>query len=343
MIRYIENLRQFLDEVAEGYKVFVPRQRPEGWFFEAYRGAEVQLESYPNTVASPKEHLFPQNEILYRYEAGEEGLKYDNETAAQTGQVIFGARACDCAALTRLDKVFLEDDKDPYYARRRENTVMIGLVCPDAVAPSCFCTEVGLSPAGVEGMDLRATEVGEGLVIEEISDRGAALFGSPALKGGKSWREASAEEAAEAKRLQEAAERDMAPARDLAEIELEFDSPIWARESERCIGCGICAFLCPTCHCFTIEHSGSKKKGKAIRTWDTCQFQAYSLEASGFNPRPDREQRLKQRLYHKFKYFSDRYGMLLCIGCGRCVSACPVNIDIREILASFERKKSVTS
>jgi sulfhydrogenase subunit beta (sulfur reductase) len=343
MVRYIENLKQFLDEVAKGYRLFVPRQRPEGWFFEPYEGEEVKLEGYPNTVASAKEYLFPQTETLYRFQAGEEGLQYDDRAASPTGQVIFGARPCDCAALKRLDQVFLEDDRDPYYAGRRENTVMIGLVCPAAVAPSCFCTEVGLSPAGEEGMDLRATEVGDGLVIEEISDRGAALFGSPTLKDGKSWREASAEEAAEAGRLQEAAQRDMAPSQDLAGIELDFDDPLWGREAERCIGCGICAFLCPTCHCFTIEHDGSKKKGQAIRTWDTCQFQAYSLEASGFNPRPDREQRLKQRLFHKFKYFSDRYGMLLCIGCGRCVSACPVNIDIREILASFERKNRVTS
>jgi sulfhydrogenase subunit beta (sulfur reductase) len=343
MIRFIENLRQFLSEVAQEYRLLVPRQRAEGWFFEPYGDGEVQLQGYPNTVSSPKEYLFPQTEILYGYRTGEQGLEYQTPSVEKTGQVVFGARACDCAALTRLDRVFLEDDKDPYYVFRRENTLMIGLVCPDAAAPNCFCTEVGLSPAGPEGMDLRATEVGKGVVIEEISDRGAALFESPSLKRGKSWREASAEEAAEARRLQEKAVQNMAPARNLAENELEFDSPLWAREAERCVGCGICAFLCPTCHCFTIEHSGSKKRGKAIRTWDTCQFQDYSLEASGFNPRPDREQRLKQRLYHKFRYFSDRYGMLLCIGCGRCVSSCPVNIDIREILAAFERKTSVAN
>ena len=343
MTRYVENLQQFLNEIAEGYDLLVPRQREEGWFFEPYGDGEVNLEDYPNTVSSPKEYLFPQTETLYNYHSGEEGLEYDNRILEQPKRVVFGARPCDCAGVTRLDQVFLEDDKDPYYAVRRENTLIIGLVCPGAVAPNCFCTEVGLSPSGSEGMDLRATEVGQGLVIEEASDRGAALFDSPSLKKGKSWREATEEEAAEAKRVQEKAIQDMAPERDLAEVDLEFDAPVWAQEAEYCIGCGICAFLCPTCHCFTIEHSGSKKMGKAIRTWDTCQFQDYSLEASGFNPRPDRLQRLKQRLYHKFKYFNDRYGMLLCIGCGRCVSSCPVNIDIRKILAAFERKKSVAS
>jgi sulfhydrogenase subunit beta (sulfur reductase) len=343
MTRYIENLKQFLNEVAGGYRLLVPRQRAEGWFFEPYGDGQVQLEDYPNTVSSPKEYLFPQTETLYQYHSGEAGLEYENRIPEQTRQVIFGARPCDCAGVTRLDQVFLEDSRDPYYAVRRENTLIIGLVCPGAVGPNCFCTEVGLSPAGSEGMDLRATEVGQGLVIEEASDRGAALFDSPSLKNSKSWREATEEEAAEAKRVQEKAVEEMAPERDLAGVEMEFDAPIWAQEAEYCIGCGICSFLGPTCHCFTIEHSGSKKMGKAIRTWDTCQFQDYSLEASGFNPRPDRLQRLKQRLYHKFKYFNDRYGMLLCVGCGRCVSSCPVNIDIRRILAAFERKKSVAS
>jgi len=341
MTRFIEDLRQFLGDVAEDHRLLVPREKPEGWFFEPYQEGEVQLEDYPNAVSSAKEFLFPQTEILYRYRTGEKGLEYDNQAAPQISQVVFGVRSCDCAALTRLDRVFLEDEADPYYASRRKGTFVIGLVCPGAVTPNCFCTEVGLSPAGPEGMDLRATEVEGGLVLEEISDRSAALFDSPSLKKGKSWREASSEEAAEATRLQEKAVQDMSPAQNLEDVDLKFDSPIWAQEAERCIGCGICAFLCPTCHCFTIEHRGSKNRGKTVRTWDTCQFQDYSLEASGFNPRPDREQRLKQRLNHKFKYFKDRYGMLLCIGCGRCVSSCPVNIDIREILAAFERKKNV--
>ena len=153
-----------MSEVAGGYQLLVPRQREEGWFFEPYEDGEVKLEEYPNTVSSPKEYLFPQTETLYQYQSGEEGLEYENRIPEQTSRVVFGARPCDCAAVTRLDQVFLEEDKDPYYTVRRENTLIIGLVCPGAVAPNCFCTEVGLSPAGSEGMDLRATEVGHGLV-----------------------------------------------------------------------------------------------------------------------------------------------------------------------------------
>jgi len=231
MTRIVENLQQFLSDLAQGYRVLVPRQQEEGWFLEPYEEGELQLEDYPNTVNSPKEYLFPQTETLYQYHSTGEGLEYENRIPQQTKQVVFGARPCDCAGVTRLDQVFLEDDKDPYYAVRRENTLIIGLVCPGAVAPNCFCTEVGLSPAGSEGMDLRATEVGQGLVMEDISDRGAALFDSPSLKNSKSWREATEEEAAEAKRVQEKAVEEMAPERDLAEVEMEFDAPIWAQEA----------------------------------------------------------------------------------------------------------------
>mgnify|MGYP002350015815 FL=1 len=111
-----------------------------------------------------------------------------------------------------------------------------------------------------------------------------------------------------------------------------FDDDCWDEIAESCLGCGICTYLCPTCHCFDIEDDGTEQQGVRYRTWDTCQFPHFTLETSGHNPRPSRTERVRQRVMHKFKYFVDRLDVTACVGCGRCVRYCPVNIDIREII-----------
>jgi sulfhydrogenase subunit beta (sulfur reductase) len=114
-----------------------------------------------------------------------------------------------------------------------------------------------------------------------------------------------------------------------------FESPFWDEQSLSCIRCGICTYLCPTCHCFDINDeiaSSSPLRGERVRNWDNCQFPDFTMHSSGHNPRPDRASRLRQRILHKFQYFVERYQNYQCTGCGRCVSKCPVRIDIIEVL-----------
>ena len=111
-----------------------------------------------------------------------------------------------------------------------------------------------------------------------------------------------------------------------------FEDPLWNKLAEKCLGCGICTYLCPACHCFDILDEEAGPDGKRIRIWDSCQFPLFTLQTSGFNPRPKVKERFRQRIMHKFSYLVDEHGVFGCSGCGRCVTACPVNLDIRQAL-----------
>jgi sulfhydrogenase subunit beta (sulfur reductase) len=118
-------------------------------------------------------------------------------------------------------------------------------------------------------------------------------------------------------------------------LDASFDSPLWLAVTRRCLGCGACTYLCPTCHCFDITDESRGERGARVRTWDTCQASLFTRHASGHNPRPDRRARMRQRLMHKYSYTVETAGAVFCSGCGRCVRACPVNLDIREMLTAI--------
>lgn len=116
------------------------------------------------------------------------------------------------------------------------------------------------------------------------------------------------------------------------ELDRNFDDPIWDKIHLKCLGCGVCTYLCPTCHCFDIVDEEMKGKGVRIRIWDSCMFPLFTLHTSGHNPRKSPKERMRNRIMHKFKYFVDNFGDVACVGCGRCIQNCPVNFDIREVI-----------
>ena len=115
-----------------------------------------------------------------------------------------------------------------------------------------------------------------------------------------------------------------------------FEADYWKKVSMRCLGCGTCTYVCPTCYCFDIQDEKGLLKGRRARMWDSCMYPEYTMHTSGHNPRPARMNRIRNRVYHKFKYYHDNFDVNLCIGCGRCVEKCPVNIDIIEIVSDVK-------
>ncbi|TES85798.1 MAG: sulfite reductase [Candidatus Aminicenantes bacterium] len=321
----------------ESYAIYSPRKDGDFWNYEVIKNSEIIDLDYLNTVLSPKKIIFPQREVLLEFStSNEEELKVNEVLPEETPSVIFGVRPCDAKALTLTDKVFGGDFKDPYYWKRRNSTALVGLACNTPPSPNCFCLSVDGSPHSKEGLDILMTDLGDKYYAESFTKKGdellnlaRPLFKNPIAKEKKELEKIQAESKKRIKRQIKAA--DKIPAK----LKKMFNSSFWDEESLSCLRCGICTYLCPTCHCFDMNDevtSSSPIKGERVRTWDNCQFPDFTMHSSGHNPRPDKAARLRQRILHKFQYFVELYKNYQCTGCGRCISKCPVGIDIIEVL-----------
>jgi len=319
------------------YTIYAPVKKDDLWEYDVIDKPESIDFDYPNAVLSPKKIIFPQREILLEFSSSnEEGLQVKEILPGETPSVIFGVRPCDGKALTLTDKVFGGDFQDPYYWNRRNSIIVVGLSCSIPPSPDCFCLSVDGSPHSREGLDILMTDLGDRYFTETLTKKGDKLinlaknlFKPPTTKDKKDAQKIHVESEKKINRQIKATKK-IPP-----KLKGMFDSPFWDEESLSCIRCGICTYLCPTCHCFDINDevsSSSPIKGQRIRTWDNCQFPDFTMHSSGHNPRPDRASRLRQRILHKFQYFVEKHKNYQCTGCGRCISKCPVGIDIIEVL-----------
>jgi len=320
-------LRSWLDGLlAQGKSVVAPVER-DGWtrFRKVASAAEVCLEP-GKTRWSPKEFLFPRTEPLYSYRLGADGPQLRDPPLPEQEQILLGVRSCDAAGLVRLDHVFLESGvQDPLYARRRELTTVVAFACSEA-EPECFCSAVGGSPMGTEGVDLLVLPFGDFWLVRPETDKGRALVSdawSPASP--ENWSLAEEQVQHVARKI----ERSPVPDNLARTLESRFDSPVWHEVARQCVGCSICAYVCPSCSCFDVQHEGDTWGGREFRCWDACTYALFTKHAAGHNPRGDSDARYRQRLLHKFAYLApDDDEVTRCVGCGRCISLCPVGIDI---------------
>ncbi|MEO5350973.1 MAG: 4Fe-4S dicluster domain-containing protein [Magnetococcus sp. YQC-3] len=338
--------------IQSGLRVVAPvrRPNPEGagvqdvhYFSEIDSGSRADLalgEGLP--TMGIKEFFFPKDEPLFAYEK-----RYKKVTITEVHHefpktVIFGVRPCDAAGLGSLNAVFSASNagfEDTLFTGRRAQATLVTWSCvePDL---SCFCTSVGLSPDSDKGSDLHLTQIdGERLHLEARTPAGEALAGilMPLFRG-----EGDAEarqRAGEAARAKISRNRDPRQIKTWLDNPANFDDELWARLGEKCLGCGACTFVCPTCHCFDIvdeERGGGG--GYRVKFWDSCQFDHFTLHASGHNPRSQQYQRYRNRFSCKFKIYQDAFSENGCVGCGRCIRGCPINLDITEYMLEVANK-----
>jgi sulfhydrogenase subunit beta (sulfur reductase) len=331
-----ERLGDWVAQLGAEAQVFAPAFADGIWNFTAVDTGTVPEFDHGNTVRPPKNFVFPQREVLYRYrsEAGKAPEITPTLPAAQP-VVVFGVRPCDGRAMVRNDKVFTCGFVDPYYATRREQVVYVGLACSAPPSPNCFCQAVGGTPHSEDGLDVLMTELDGRYHVKALSAKGKQIVdGASSL-----FDKAQAADGKEVEKVHAASrqhpQRSLAGMQQVADgLKRNFDSPLWEKLGQACLGCGACTYLCPSCHCFDIndEPTGlSPPAGERVRTWDNCQFPEFTMHTSGHNPRESTGSRLRQRVSHKLLYFVENHNIQQCTGCGRCITHCPVGIDIVRV------------
>ena len=326
----------WLKKLAADYRVLAPRREGRSVMFRPRTADELtdMDELLRRATASPKGAVIPHSETLVRFSStkdAENPARLDTTLDAPCGDVptvLFGCRPCDARGFVVLDRPYLEGRfKDPYYAARREALVIIAQACPTAFS-TCFCHWVGGSPAGREGSDILFTAVDGGFVLESVTEKGAKLLEAAGFASGEDRRnEAEAAHRKAEASLGAPSTLENIPARVAARFR---DEAFWIKETEKCLSCGACTYLCPTCQCFTITDEGSQLDGRRIRSWDTCMSPLFTLETSGHNPRTEKFKRMRNRISHKFSYYPQSYdGEYSCVG---CVVSCPISLDIRQVV-----------
>jgi sulfhydrogenase subunit beta (sulfur reductase) len=328
-------LETWLDGIANARTLIAPRQvsgimlyRPVANSDEiAWHGKTSRVAYAGRPILSVKEIFFPPTERLFTIQKKGQEIRLE-ETFPDWETVVFGVRPCDARGVKLLDALFLDTNPvDSFYARRRGNTTLIGLVCKE-LGPTCFCTSVGGAPDDPHDMDILLYETDGGYLAEAVTEKGRFL-----IPGGE-WAETTASPRQSTSNVQ-------FPVRGKGKWLEHFNDEYWTKISERCLSCRACAFVCPTCRCFAVRDEMVKPgEFERIRCWDSCAGENYRRVAGGHKPRAEKAERLRNRFFCKFYYYPEQYGLgttSACTGCGRCIDVCPAGVDITEALMDLEK------
>jgi Uncharacterized conserved protein containing a ferredoxin-like domain len=324
------DLFDLFSRLAEKNRVFVPYRYNDRFSFKKFdpsKEAAVELGGVRQSQPF-KSFLNPARENV---------LKGVNTDA--TPVIVVGVKACDLSSLILQDHVFLKGDhEDPFYAFHRNNTLIISSDCTYA-KETCFCTAMAGRPYPTKDFDLNLSMHDNFFTVEVGSDKGKAVVNSykTFFKDCKardlSGRDASREKVSA--QIKEFIEKRGTPdtAAISGNVKKNYDNlPLWQDAASTCVECGACNLACPTCHCFLLYDEKTKQDIGRGKVWDACLYKTFAKVAGNHNPRKHLYERMRNRFDKKFAFFPDVLQYFACTGCGRCIEACPGNIDIREVL-----------
>ena len=321
--------------IAKSQTLILPIEKAGQVDFGVFgEGEKVRLDEL-KTVKSAKGAFFPQVEDMVSFHMNGKNIEIDPVEVMNESFVIFGVRACDARSFELLDKVFLSEPADPFYAARREHGTVVTLACNEP-EENCFCSNFGIDAADPAG-DVSAWIVGEEMYLRANTEKGEKLVASLEETDGKAVEEAQKAIRAIVERL---------PLNDLEltgfdgeHLMEKFNDPKWAELSSACLGCGSCTFVCPTCQCYDVRDFNTGSGIQRYRCWDSCMYSDFTLMAHGTN-RPTQVERFRQRFMHKLVYFpSNNDGIYSCVGCGRCLAKCPQGLNIVKVIKALGGEK----
>lgn len=310
-------------------------------FGEIQDASELKL-GYPTSILPPKKYLLPQREDLLRYNTDGSAIEPVDEIPPT---VVLGVHTCDLHAIQLLDRVFAHGYWDQPYLDRRARLSLVGVECLTPCMPHSFCKSMGTLTAP-DNYDLHLTDLGSDYAVDVGSEKGEEL-----LRGVIGVRDGTDEDYRRINRVM-SEKWPRFPLRldfDVTELpsvlSVSYASKLWEELGQRCLACGMCTNVCPTCYCFNVEDEVdlTLKTGIRRRTWDSCQLDLFATVAGGYNFRKTRAARQRHRFFRKGKYQLEAYGLLGCVGCGRCAEACLVHITPVDTFNELYRRRAMRS
>ena len=327
----IDKLDALFSAIATENTLYMPVDEKGGAKYEKWEEGK-KLSDALNTVRSAKDFFFPQTENLMDFKVEGKNIEVIDTRSECENFVIFGIRACDVKSFDVLDRVFLAEPVDSYYKNRREHGIIMSMACTKPVE-TCFCGTFGIDASEPEG-DVVCYKTADALYMDAKTEKGEKLLNS--LSGVTEDADNAAVD--EQKKLIKERLSKLplstlsADAFGSGKTSEFFDAPEWGELSESCLGCGTCTFVCPTCQCYDIKDFNTGHGVKRFRCWDSCMYSDFTKMSAG-QPRLTQLERFRQRFMHKLVYYpTNNDGLFSCVGCGRCMAKCPIQMNIVKVM-----------
>ena len=335
----LDKVQDLFAKIAESAKLYLPVDNADGTASFGEWSEGVQWSSALNTTKSPKDFFFPQTEDLMRFKTEGKNIEVIDVRGECEDFVVFGVRACDAKSFEILDRVFLTEPRDSFYAMKRESGIIVTVACTRP-AETCFCGAFGINAAEPAG-DVSAWKTEDALYMQANTEKGQKLV--------EKLGDLLVEDcgcAVEEQKKSIARIMDKLPLKDLStesfgggKTKELFDDPAWDELSSTCLGCGTCTFVCPTCQCYDIKDFNTGNGVIRYRCWDSCMYSEFTKMAHG-NNRLTQKERFRQRFMHKLVYYPENNdGLFSCVGCGRCLAKCPISMNIVKVMKKIGGNK----
>ena len=333
----IESLDNIFAQISKKSSLYLPVDKDNGAVFEKWVEG-THLSDALNTVRSAKDFFFPQTENLMEFKTSGKEIEVIDTRDEHEDFVVFGVRGCDVKSFEILDRVFLSEPVDSFYANRRAHGIIVSMACTRP-SETCFCSTFGIDPAN-PGADVSCWKTDTEIFFEANTEKGNKLMELIA-----DLTEEADNSAVEAQKEKIASIMKKLPLSGLTADKFGggktsefFNAPQWKTLSQSCLGCGTCTFVCPTCQCYDIRDFKTNDGVIRFRCWDSCMYSDFTKMAHG-NIRNSQLERFRQRFMHKLVYYPENNdGIFGCVGCGRCLSKCPISMNIVKVMKTLGGK-----